>query len=93
MFRKESDYTNYGKGYPGYNWEVRIFMGDQRIARAFGPNVNGTDKGEFRDMEAVKIARNLPDGPIADDVDMLSLLSDYHASQLRSRQALAIVQA
>lgn len=87
MFRKESDYTNYGKGTPGFNWEVRLFMGEQRIARAFGPNVNGTNKGEFRDMDAVNVARDLPDGPIADDVDVVGLLADYYADKLRQPSA------
>ena len=84
MFTKESDYTDYGKGYPGYNWEVRILMDGTRIARAFGPNTNGTNKGEYRNMDAVNTARALPDGPIDSSVDVLSLLSDYHAERLRA---------
>lgn len=74
MYRKESSYVDYGKGHPGYNWEVRIYRGDEQIARAFGPNVRGPHIGEFRDMDAVRFARSLPDGPIDETVDVQSLL-------------------
>lgn len=77
QYRKWSNYVDYGKGYPGYNWEVRIFRGGKCIAEASGPNVRGVSKTGFRDLDAVNAARALPDGPIADDVDVLGLLSDY----------------
>lgn len=82
MYRKESDYENFGKGYPGYKWEVRLYRGDREIARAFGPNVHGPCIGEFRDMAAVKKARALPDGPVSEDF-VLGLLSDYYRDQLK----------
>ena len=84
MFRKESKYTDYGKGNPGHNWEVRIVSGDDVVARAFGPNVNGACIGEFRNLAAVNIARGIPDGPISENL-VVGLLADVHAEKLRKR--------
>jgi hypothetical protein len=80
-YTKESESTNYGHGNPGYGWEVRIYRDGRRIARAFGPNVSGPMVGEFRDIAAVRQARELPDGEVAVDL-VLPLLKPWVADQL-----------
>lgn len=67
-FRKESTFVDYGKGSPGYNWEVRVLMNGRRIARAFGPNVHGVHIGEFADRDAVELCRSISDGPVSQSV-------------------------
>lgn len=71
-YTKTSSCVDYGKGTPGWGWEVCLYRGDELIARAFGPNVNGIHTGLFRDLAAVREFRQLPDGPV--DADTVSRL-------------------
>ena len=81
-FTLEHEYENYGKGYPGDHWCVRLMMDGRVVASADGPNVNGPSIGEFRDMAAVRTVLAMPSGPVPDDIDIIGLLKPHYAAKV-----------
>lgn len=75
----------YGKGYPGYSVAVSLWIGKDRIALAFGPNVNGWHLGQFVGRAEIDKAILAGDGAQMPLDAALALLCRWHADAISSR--------